>query len=187
MATTFLDKYSPKNDFTLKVLTVEGIHILYLEINKIFSLSCQPICNSALVGTSGCRHIHREIRKLPTIDGYSKHLLDDGNPRCLSFHRIKKDGQEFALIEVDTSDNKNKLSTLLLKQQDVLFDWERTIRELEIRLLKSSLVWPSKFLKKIFGSGFKRVSHPKSPSESKSLLDQETILRWAERVCGDMD
>lgn len=28
--------------------TVEGIHLLYLEINKIFSLSCQPICNSAL-------------------------------------------------------------------------------------------------------------------------------------------
>ncbi|MBQ4946648.1 NAD(P)-dependent alcohol dehydrogenase, partial [Acinetobacter baumannii] len=22
-------------------------HLLYLEINKIFSLSCQPICNSA--------------------------------------------------------------------------------------------------------------------------------------------
>jgi hypothetical protein len=32
----------------LKVPTVEGIHLLYLEINKIFSLSCQPICNSAL-------------------------------------------------------------------------------------------------------------------------------------------
>ena len=28
--------------------TVEGIHLLYLEINKIFSLSCQPICNSAI-------------------------------------------------------------------------------------------------------------------------------------------
>ncbi|MFJ0221823.1 hypothetical protein Q4038_19635, partial [Acinetobacter baumannii] len=37
----------PKNDFTLKVPTMEGIHLLYLEINKIFSLSCQPICNSA--------------------------------------------------------------------------------------------------------------------------------------------
>ncbi|RIW67298.1 DNA starvation/stationary phase protection protein, partial [Acinetobacter baumannii] len=32
---------------TLKVPTMEGIHLLYLEINKIFSLSCQPICNSA--------------------------------------------------------------------------------------------------------------------------------------------
>nr|AXK00777.1 hypothetical protein [Acinetobacter ursingii] len=31
----------------MKVPTVEGIHLLYLEINKIFSLSCQPICNSA--------------------------------------------------------------------------------------------------------------------------------------------
>uniref|UniRef100_UPI001F2C04AD M23 family metallopeptidase n=1 Tax=Acinetobacter baumannii TaxID=470 RepID=UPI001F2C04AD len=30
-----------------KVPTMEGIHLLYLEINKIFSLSCQPICNSA--------------------------------------------------------------------------------------------------------------------------------------------
>lgn len=26
---------------------MEGIHLLYLEINKIFSLSCQPIYNSA--------------------------------------------------------------------------------------------------------------------------------------------
>ncbi|WP_248085271.1 hypothetical protein, partial [Acinetobacter radioresistens] len=42
---------SPKNDFTLKVPTVEGIHLLYLEINKIFSLSCQPICNSAVSGS----------------------------------------------------------------------------------------------------------------------------------------
>ncbi|RJO11265.1 recombinase family protein, partial [Acinetobacter baumannii] len=33
----------------MKVPTVEGIHLLYLEINKIFSLSCQPICNSAIV------------------------------------------------------------------------------------------------------------------------------------------
>ncbi|MDR6631183.1 hypothetical protein J2X86_003247 [Acinetobacter lwoffii] len=28
---------------------MEGIHLLYLEINKIFSLSCQPICNSAVL------------------------------------------------------------------------------------------------------------------------------------------
>ncbi|MDM8486857.1 Tn3 family transposase, partial [Acinetobacter baumannii] len=41
----------PKNDFTLKVPTMEGIHLLYLEINKIFSLSCQPICNSAVDDT----------------------------------------------------------------------------------------------------------------------------------------
>ncbi|WP_257230053.1 hypothetical protein, partial [Acinetobacter sp. YH12251] len=46
---------SPKNDFTLKVPTMEGIHLLYLEINKIFSLSCQPICNSAIYSPFGWR------------------------------------------------------------------------------------------------------------------------------------
>jgi hypothetical protein len=139
-----------------------------------------------LVGMSGCRHTHREIRKLLAIDGYSKHLLVDGNPRCLAFHRIKKDGQEYALIEVDTSDNKNKLSTLLLKQQDMSFDWEKTIKELEIRLLKGSLSWPTPFIQKGFGRNYKRISHPKTASESKNLLDSESITRWAERVYLDI-
>lgn len=140
-----------------------------------------------LIRMPNCRHIHREIRKLPAIDGYSKHMLADGNPRYLAFHRIKKDCQVYALMEVDTSDNKNRLSTLMLKQQDTQFDWERIIRVLEIRLLQGSLTWPTKFIKKIFGSGYKRVSHPKFSSENKSLLDQDAILRWAERVYGDME
>ncbi|EIV9517550.1 transcriptional antiterminator [Vibrio metschnikovii] len=134
-----------------------------------------------LVGMSGYRHIHREIRKLPTIDGYSKHLLADGNPRCLAFHRIEKDGQEYALIEVDTSDNKNRLSTLLLKPH-VQFDWERTLRELEIRLLKKSLAWPTTLIKKLFSDRYKRVPHPKSSSENKGFLENESIKHWAERV-----
>jgi len=43
----------------LKVPTVEGIHLLYLEINKIFSLSCQPICNSAKKEASGADSLSR--------------------------------------------------------------------------------------------------------------------------------
>ncbi|MBU2836676.1 transcriptional antiterminator, partial [Acidithiobacillus thiooxidans] len=128
-----------------------------------------------------------ETRKLPAIDGYSKHMLADGNPRYLTFHIIRKDDQVYALMEVDTSDNKNSLSTLLLRHQDMQFDWERTIRELEIRLIKGSLVWPSKFIKKIFGNGGRRISHPMSSPENKSLLDQDAIVRWAERVYEDME
>lgn len=135
-----------------------------------------------LVTMSGCRHIHREIRKLPTIDGYSKHLLVDGNPRCVAFHRIKKDGQEYALIEVDTSDNKNRLSTLLLKSPSVLFNWGQFIHELEIRLVRGSLVWPKKYLKMTFDSGYKRISHPSSNSKEKSILNIESITRWSMRV-----
>jgi hypothetical protein len=135
-----------------------------------------------LVTMSGCRHIHREIRKLPTIDGYSKHLLVDGNPRCVAFHRIKKDGQEYALIEVDTSDNKNRLSTLLLKSPSVLFNWGQFIHELEIRLVRGSLVWPKKYLKMTFDGGYKRISHPSSNSKEKSILNIESITRWSMRV-----
>ena len=138
-----------------------------------------------LVTMPGCHHIHREIRKLPSIEGYSKHLLADGNPRCLAFHRIKKDGQIYALVEVDTSDNKNRLSTLLLKQQDVSFDWERTIRELEIRLLKRSLTWPTKFIARVFENRCGRISHPKT-IEKRAFNDQNTTAHWADRVLSAM-
>ncbi|MBB4836858.1 hypothetical protein HNO87_003045 [Acinetobacter schindleri] len=48
----------------MKVPTVEGIHLLYLEINKIFSLSCQPICNSA------CKDTLKAKIKSPHEAGY---------------------------------------------------------------------------------------------------------------------
>ncbi|PTN37333.1 Tn7-like element transposition protein TnsE [Desulfonatronum sp. SC1] len=127
-------------------------------------------------------HIRRVIRKLPNIKGFSKHLLTDGNPRCLDFHLINHEGLFFALIEVDTSDNINRLSTLLLKQQISTFDWDRQLKHLEIQLLKCSLNWPTSFLKTTFGSDFKRIPHPKTASTNKSLLEQESIHHWAERV-----
>jgi len=46
------------------VPTVEGIHLLYLEINKIFSLSCQPICNSAIKLASSQGKYKGRVHKL---------------------------------------------------------------------------------------------------------------------------
>jgi len=43
---------------------VEGIHLLYLEINKIFSLSCQPICNSAIKLASAQGKYKGRVNKL---------------------------------------------------------------------------------------------------------------------------
>ncbi|WP_342656049.1 hypothetical protein NM528_22505 (plasmid) [Shewanella algae] len=40
------------------------------------------------------------------------------------------------------------------------------------------MAWPTKFITRRFGGGYKRVSHPKSSSENKSPLDQDAILRW---------
>ncbi len=133
-----------------------------------------------LVSMSQCSHMRREIRKLPGIEGYSKHLLADGNPRCLVFHLISKGDEVYALLEVDTSDNKNSLSTLFVKQESSSMVWNEHISELEIRLLKRSLVWPTSFLDQVFGSDCKRIPHQRTAD--KSLQGQDSIQRWAERI-----
>jgi hypothetical protein len=65
-----------------------------------------------------------------------------------------------------------------LKQARSFMDWDEHLSELEIRLLKRSLVWPTPFLKQVFGSDCKRIPHQKT----NSLLEQESVQRWAERV-----
>jgi hypothetical protein len=135
-----------------------------------------------LANMPDCRHLRQEIRKLPPIAGYSKHLLADGNPRCLSYFLLEKSGVLYALLEADTSDSQNHLSTLLLKLQVSAIGWERQLHELEMLLVKHSLVWPTSFLEKTFRNDYKRISHPKTSSLDKSLVARDSFLRWAERV-----
>ncbi|MDY0134170.1 MAG: Tn7-like element transposition protein TnsE [Atribacterota bacterium] len=134
-----------------------------------------------LTNMPNCTHIHREIHKLPAIFGYSKHLLINGQPRYLAWHIIKKDGDVYALIEVDNTDNRSSLATLLLKQKHSKFDWDKYIRELGSNLIKLSLVWPTSRLNQTFGSNYKRISHPSSPSKMVAL-SQESIQMWAKRA-----
>jgi hypothetical protein len=135
-----------------------------------------------LASMPGCSLGHREIRKLPSIAGFSKHLLVDKNPRCLDVHLVNKGDSVFALLEIDTSDNKNRLSTLVLKQSALSTDWKQYLSHLEIQLLKRSLVWPTSFLSEKFGSEYRRIPHQKSSVGNKALLEREYIDRWAERV-----
>jgi len=132
-----------------------------------------------------CSRKHRKIRKLPSIEGYSKQLLADGNPRCLLIQLISKSDEVYALLEVDTSDNKNSLSTLVLKKASSSTDWNECIGELEARLVKRSLVWPTSFLDVVFGCQCKRVAHQKILDNT--LLDQDSTLRWAERVYQELN
>jgi hypothetical protein len=140
-----------------------------------------------LVAMPNCKQIRYELRKLPPIEGYSKHLLSDGNPRCLAFYLIKMSNTVYALLEVDTSDNKNRLSTLLLKQQDQNPNWDRRIAEIEILLVKRSLVWPTPYLKKVVGKNYKPIRHQMTTATVKSSLEQESVQRWAERVYAEMN
>ncbi|EMO6102759.1 hypothetical protein ACSRMP_003770 [Acinetobacter baumannii] len=61
---------------------MEGIHLLYLEINKIFSLSCQPICNSA--------NKFSELREIEYDDVPRGRVIFDKNKNKLIIYLDKK-------------------------------------------------------------------------------------------------
>ncbi|MGO2263486.1 Tn7-like element transposition protein TnsE [Halomonas sp.] len=137
-----------------------------------------------ILEAKGCVLLDSEIRRLPEIAGFSKHLLVNGNPRCLSFRLLSIEKQRFMLLEIDTFDNKTKLSTLLLKQPSIGFDWAKKLSQLEKKLVKSSLVWPRKYLDDKFKNHYDRIPHPKSDSSKNNLLDSNSIQHWADRVYG---
>jgi len=155
----------------------------HLYADKFEAFAAMVAC---LVTMPNCSQIRQELRKLPAIEGYSKYLLSDGNPRCLAFYLIKKNDAVYALVEVDTSDNKNRLSTLLLKRQNQMLNWERRITEIEILLVRRSLVWPTSYLKKAFGKGYQPIRHQITTSADKSSIEQESVQRWVERIYSEM-
>lgn len=146
---------------------------IYTDKFKAFDAMVQQ-----LVSTPDCTHIHREIRKLPAIYGYSKNLRRDGSPRYLAWHVIKKGNHLYSLVEVDTTDNLSSLSTLLIKHKNVSLHSQKYIGELEKQLIKNSLVWPTYFLIQTLENNYTRISHPKN----QGLLNQESVNKWAERV-----
>lgn len=135
-----------------------------------------------LVKTQNIYLTLKKIIKLPSVPGCSKHLLTNGNPRCMAFYLVRYKAQFYALVEVDTSDNKTRLSTLLIKQPSSQFKWRRLIKLIAELLIRRSLVWPTQHLIEEFGNGCERISHPKLKNERRSTLGEEMIRSWAERI-----
>lgn len=135
-----------------------------------------------LVSQHGCTINSQRFRKLPHLARCTKHLLTDKNPRCVSVVEIHVKKTTFHILEVDTSDAINSLSTQILLLNSPL-DWKRQLEVLERELLKKSLVWPSHLFTKFCGAGrFKGVPHPKSSASNKGLLDADSAAHWAGRV-----
>ncbi|CAH1085380.1 DNA methylase M [Acinetobacter phage MD-2021a] len=89
---------------------MEGIHLLYLEINKIFSLSCQPICNSA-------KNLDAEIDRKATEQSFLVDKADiAANGYDLSINRYK----EVVYEQVQYESPSKILADLELLEQDIL-------------------------------------------------------------------
>jgi len=130
-----------------------------------------------------CRIKSQQIRKLPKLRGYSKHLLStDHNTRCLAVIEMVVLSKVIYILEVDTSDADKSLSTQIIKIKNPN-NWDHDLEKLEKQLIMSSLCWPTKVLARLFGKGFfKGVPHPKADSNNKGLLSSASAVSWADRL-----
>ncbi|UCG18377.1 MAG: hypothetical protein JSU84_07490 [Thiotrichales bacterium] len=132
-----------------------------------------------LVEQHGCVIKSKRLRRLPQIARCKKHLLRDGSHRCIAVVELVVNEVSFYILEVDTSDAINSLSTMvfLLKSPS---GWEAQLARLERVLVKKSLVWPSHLFDEFcVEKRFNGVPHPKL---FKGSLDSDSVKHWADRV-----
>ena len=97
---------------------------------------------------------------------------------------LKYEHQIYALVEVDTTDKEKRLSTLLIRQPNDVYDWSSKVEELCQLLVKKSLCWPTKKLDREFSEGYKRIPHQRVSDHNKLILDSASVEQWAKRVLG---
>lgn len=134
-----------------------------------------------LTATYECEIKSKKLRKLPSLSRCKKHLLADGNPRCMAVVELVFRGTHFHILEVDTSDAMNLLSTQLLRLKSQA-TWGEQLERLEKALLKNSLRWPSSLLMELCSeNGVVGVPHPKTKSTDKGRLVSDCVAHWAAR------
>ena len=165
----------PSAEWTAETDDTDDLH---LYANKF---DCFQSMLDQLVVAHGCVIRSMKLHKLPKLYRCNRHLLLDGNPRCLAVVEVESQNQIVHILEVDTSDGICSLSTLLLRltsQQG----WEEQLKLLQEELTQKSLHWPSKRLKMLCGkSGYSGIPHPQTRSVDKGKLPEESIEHWAAR------
>ena len=103
------------------------------------------------------------ISKLPAVNRSKVHMTDDGNFRCIAEAQLEFQNKQFVILEIDTSDNRKSLSTLIIKV-DSLEIWDQYFPSFKEDIIKRSLRWPTAESLKNIGIP-KGVNHPKNKFE----------------------
>lgn len=149
--------------------------LLYLDRFSAFQQMIDLFCEENPV-----KNFSFQLHKLPNIQGHSKHVKTDGNPRCLAEVSFQLNGQNIVILEVDTSDNKKPLSTRVLSLKDVN-QWNQTQRAKTLELVVTQcLRWPKGIFKNI---SFKNstLNHPRMDSKYQEISALE-LSRWRQRL-----
>ncbi len=151
----------------------------HLYLSKFQSFSDAIKC---LEAQHQCRIVISKIFKLPKRDSSKKnlHMLEDTqNPRCMNLVEIEYKGGAITLLEIDTSDDAAKLSTMMLLISSSGWLSDNMSRILQ-GIMKKSLGWPTNIFKeKLEESDFSGIPHPKSKHSGR--LKPEEIPPWAQR------
>ena len=100
------------------------------------------------------------ISKLPAVNRSKLHLTDEGNLRCIAEVQLEFQNKQFIILEIDTSDNRKSLSTLIIKVNSTEI-WDQHFPKFKEDIIKHSLRWPT--AKSLNNIGIcKGVNHPKN-------------------------
>jgi hypothetical protein len=133
-----------------------------------------------LVAKHGFKLVRKDVSKLPQLGDGKKHwMADTQNPRCLANIELELSNQFYTLLEIDTSDDAAKLSTMLLRSAPGwVSENEKNILQ---RIMKKSLGWPSDYFKDQLGEKtYTGIPHPKS--KHSGALPAEVIDPWGQRI-----
>ncbi|WP_410210814.1 Tn7-like element transposition protein TnsE [Aquirhabdus sp.] len=148
---------------------------IYLDRFVAFQQMIELFCSRHEVSSSmGLR-----LYKLPALKGFSKHLKNDGNPRCIAEIRFTLKQKHYVVLEVDTSDNFKPLSTQVLQIKD-LGQWAIDFKDIRELLITKSLLWPRKRLVKVSQNKIWQLNHPRIDQKSKQISATE-LESWASR------
>ena len=128
----------------------------------------------------------KEIKNSPfkKYKRFRGHKFSNANQlRYFYVYRIinTKNDEQFYLCEIDTSDGKKNISTLLLRYEEktqllIEIDFEK----LNNSILSQSLSWPKKFISEVRGiTAFTTINHP---SKKEQLDDVNYYVDWAQRI-----
>lgn len=125
----------------------------------------------------GIELLELEVKPLPQVPRCSYHMIGEDTPRCFLMARFRLDDcRERYLLEIDTSDNKKRLSTRIMgfkESAEVRKCIDRILKD----MVKASLRWPSSMVKCC--KPLHSVHHPK---ESSSDTNHTRALNWKHRI-----
>ena len=127
----------------------------------------------------------QEIRNSP-FDRYERfrgHKLANHQSRYFYIYKIShtQTDEQFYLCEIDTSDGKKNISTLLLKYDEKTQSlMENNLKNFNNAILARSLSWPKTFLSEVLGiTTFTTINHP---SKKEQVEQVNYYADWAKRI-----